>query len=86
MSAYFGLVLVALPQLSLGVWRKAIGTKTITSGMLTANNDDTFDVASTRQMTQPASDTPLTFVGVLDHSGLDNKIPEPPTITGDISS
>jgi hypothetical protein len=53
---------------------------TITSGMLTANNDDTFDVTLTLQMTQPATDT-LTFSGVLDDGGLDNEaIPESRTL------
>ena len=53
---------------------------TITSGILTANNDDTFDVTLTLQMTQPATDT-LTFSGVLDDGGLDNEaIPESRTL------
>ena len=57
---------------------------TITSGQLTANADDTFDVILTLQMTQPTIGT-LTFNGVLDHSGLDDLPPRIPTFIGTIS-
>jgi hypothetical protein len=49
---------------------------TITSGVLTANNDQTFDVTLTLQVAQPAGGGTLTFVGLLDHSGLDEEIPD----------
>jgi hypothetical protein len=56
----------------------------ITSGQLTANDDDTFDVILNLQMTQPTS-VPLTFNGLLDHSGLDDFPPTIPTFIGTIS-
>jgi hypothetical protein len=81
-----GLVTGVLPG---GFWiiRTRMGdfAGTILTGMLTAKNNDRFDVTLMLQMTQPLNNT-LTFIGVLDHSGLDNEpIPEPPTIIGDIS-
>ena len=57
---------------------------TIKSGKLTANDDDTFDVVLTLEMTQPTS-AMLTFTGLLDHSGLDEFPPTIPTFIGNIS-
>lgn len=59
---------------------------TITGGTLaTDDGGETFKVLLTLLVTQPPSTTPLTFKGLLDHSGLKEEIPEPPTITGRIS-
>jgi len=57
---------------------------TIKGGQLTANDDETFDVILTLEMTQPTNTT-LTFTGLLDHSGLDDFPPTIPTFIGTIS-
>ena len=58
----------------------------ITGGTLTTDDGgQTFKVLLTLLVTQPPSTTPLTFKGLLDHSGLQEEIPEPPTIEGRIS-
>jgi hypothetical protein len=55
------------------------------AGTLTAKKNDRFDVTLTLPITTPAVSITLTFIGVLDHSGLDKEpIPELPTIMGDI--
>jgi hypothetical protein len=56
---------------------------TITDGKLATNDGGiTFEVNLTLQITGGGT---ATFIGLLDHSGLKEEIPEPPTIRGDIS-
>ena len=62
---------------------------TIKGGTLTAKKNDRFDVNIQLLITKPEaySNVTLTFIGVLDHSGLKKEpIPELPTIMGDIYS
>ena len=57
---------------------------TVTGGTLTATkNVNRFDVTVNLQL---ANGSTAKFDGVLDHSGLANQPPEPPTIMGDVFS